>query len=232
MASPQTGMFALGTGSHAYLELDLRPGTNPSDAVSLVAGLREPRTTFGGVNLVAGFRPELWSKVAPNAAPAGVAGFNSPLVGPSGYTLFGRRKADSQELDPRPPTSHVARTDQEEFGKIFRRNVAYGTLTDHGTIFVGFRARGTARPEGRSAAGRVPLLLVALDDLRRPDLGFLGVEPELPPRLALVEEVVALVELDGDRVQSGLLVGTEAAAVSRLAPQLFLFVGQLVDPVE
>jgi hypothetical protein len=244
--------------------------------------LREPRTTIGGVNLVAGFRPELWSKVAPNAAPAGVAGFNSPLVGPSGYTLFGRRKADSQELDPRPPTSHVARTDQDEFGKIFRRNVAYGTLTDHGTIFVGFsrdqailqrmlesmvglgdgpsdrlttvtralrapttsarppmpslrgqaRARGTTRPEGRSAAGRVPLLLVALDDLRRPDLGFLGVEPELPPRLALVEEVVALVELDGDRVQSGLLVGTEAAAVSRLAPQLFLFVRQLVDPVE
>lgn len=138
MTTPQTGIFALGTGSHAYLELDLRPGTNPSDAVSLVAGLREPRTTIGGVNLVAGFRPELWSKVAPNAAPAGVAGFNSPLVGPSGYTLFGRRKADSQELDPRPPTSHVARTDQDEFGKIFRRNVAYGTLTDHGTIFVGF----------------------------------------------------------------------------------------------
>jgi putative iron-dependent peroxidase len=245
MTSPQTGIFALGTGSHAYLELDLRPGTNPSDAVSLVAGLREPRTTIGGVNLVAGFRPELWSKVAPDAAPAGVAGFNSPLVGPSGYTLpatqhdvviwltgagydvifdlsrsvvmalagvaeladeivgwpyhhdrdltgfidgtenpslveattialipegspgaggsilllqqwehdaigweglpvaaqediIGRRKADSQELDPRPPTSHVARTDQDEFGKIFRRNVAYGTLTDHGTIFVGF----------------------------------------------------------------------------------------------
>jgi putative iron-dependent peroxidase len=52
--------------------------------------------------------------------------------------LFGGRKADGQELDPRPPTSHVARTDQDEFGQIFRRNVAYGTLTDHGTIFVGF----------------------------------------------------------------------------------------------
>jgi putative iron-dependent peroxidase len=32
----------------------------------------------------------------------------------------------------------VARTDQEDFGKILRRNVAYGTLTRHGTIFVGF----------------------------------------------------------------------------------------------
>jgi len=245
MTSPQTGIFALGTGSHAYLELDLRPEVEPADAVSLVAALREPRTTIGGVNLVAGFRPELWSRVAPEAAPAGVDGFNSPLVGPSGYTLpatqhdvvvwltgasydvifdlsrsvvmalagvaelaneivgwpyhhdrdltgfidgtenpslveaagialippgspgeggsilllqqwehdaigwealpvvaqediIGRAKADSEELDPRPPTSHVARTDQDQFGKIFRRNVAYGTLTSHGTIFVGF----------------------------------------------------------------------------------------------
>jgi porphyrinogen peroxidase len=52
--------------------------------------------------------------------------------------IIGRAKADSEELDPRPPTSHVARTDQDQFGKIFRRNVAYGTLTSHGTIFVGF----------------------------------------------------------------------------------------------
>jgi hypothetical protein len=29
------------------------------------------------------------------------------------------------------------RTDQEHFGKIFRRNIAYGTLTRPGTIFVG-----------------------------------------------------------------------------------------------
>ena len=34
----------------------------------------------------------------------------------------------------------MARTDQERFGKIFRRNIAYGTLTRHGTIFVGFSA--------------------------------------------------------------------------------------------
>ncbi len=52
--------------------------------------------------------------------------------------IIGRRRADSVELDPRPPTSHVARTDQETFGKIFRRNIAYGTLSRHGTIFVGF----------------------------------------------------------------------------------------------
>jgi porphyrinogen peroxidase len=53
-------------------------------------------------------------------------------------TIMGRRKPDSTELEPRPPSSHVARTDQDRFGKIFRRNIAYGTLTRHGTIFVGF----------------------------------------------------------------------------------------------
>ena len=245
MSSPQTGIFALGTGSHAYLEFDLVPAIDAADAVSRVASIREPRTTIGGVNLVAGFRPELWSTVSPDTAPPAVGGFNTPVVGPSGYTLpatqhdvviwltgagydvvfdlsrtvvmaladvaelasetvgwpyhhdrdltgfidgtenpslveatsvaiippgspgeggsilllqqwehdainweglpvaaqediIGRSKADSAELDPRPPTSHVARTDQDQFGKIFRRNIAYGTLTRHGTIFVGF----------------------------------------------------------------------------------------------
>lgn len=245
MASPQTGIFALGTASHAYLEFDLAPGADASSAVALVAGIREPRTTIGGVNLVAGFRPELWSSVAPDAAPPGVTGFNAPLAGIGGYTLpatqhdvviwlsgaaydvvfdlsrgvistlaeharlasetvgwpyhrdldltgfmdgtenptlveatavaliaagspgeggsilllqrwehdaaawealdvpvqeavIGRRKADSAELDPKPPSSHVARTDQEIFGKIFRRNIGYGSVTRHGTIFVGF----------------------------------------------------------------------------------------------
>ena len=52
---------------------------------------------------------------------------------------MGRRKATGEELDPKPDTSHVARTDQDTFGKIFRRNIGYGTLTDHGTIFVGIQ---------------------------------------------------------------------------------------------
>lgn len=245
MTSPQTGIFALGTSSHAYLEFDLAVDAQPKDAVARVAALREPRTTIGGVNLVTGFRPELWAAVAPDAAPPGVAGFNEPLIGPTGYVLpatqhdvviwltgsgydtvfdlsrgvvrelanmatlaneiigwpyhhdrdltgfidgtenpplmeamrvalippglageggsilllqqwehdavawerlpvatqeefMGRRKEDSIELDPLPPASHVARTDQERLGKIFRRNIAYGTLSRHGTIFVGF----------------------------------------------------------------------------------------------
>ena len=246
MATPQTGIFALGTMSHAYLEFDLTTGDRRS-LVALVAGLREPRTTIGGVNLVAGFRPELWAAVAPDAAPPGVTGFNAPLVGADGYTLpatqhdamvwlaggaydvvfdlsrdvvdaiapraslaneavgwpyhrdldltgfidgtenppladaaqaalipagspgeagsvfllqqwehdgaawegltvdqqeavIGRRKLDSVELDPKPPTSHVARTDQDRFGTILRRNIGYGTRVRHGTIFAGFAA--------------------------------------------------------------------------------------------
>jgi len=247
MTSPQTGIFALGTGSHAYLELDVPDGVDPSEAILRVAALREPRTTIGGVNLVAGFRPELWASIAPDAVPAGATGFNAPVVGADGYTLpatqhdiviwltgvaydvcfdlsreivgalaghatlahemvgwpyhrdldltgfidgtenptiveatqvvlvpagapgeggtvlllqqwehdavaweslpvasqeaaIGRRKLDSAELDPRPATSHVARTDQDDFGKIFRRNIPYGSVARHGTIFVGFCA--------------------------------------------------------------------------------------------
>lgn len=247
MASPQTGIFALGTAAHAYLEFDLLASADGPAAVASVARLREPRTTIGGVNLVAGFRPELWAAVAPDAAPAGVVGFDAPVRGSAAHDLpatqrdlvvwlagasydvvfdtsrsivaelishatlahemvgwqyhhdrdltgfedgtenpsiveatsvavvppgqpgegstilllqqwehdaiswealpiaaqeaiIGRRKADSEELDPRPAASHVTRTDQERFGKIFRRNVAYGTVAQHGTIFVGFCA--------------------------------------------------------------------------------------------
>jgi putative iron-dependent peroxidase len=75
MASPQPGIFALGTASHAYLEFELLAGAAPLDAVTQVAAMREPRTTIGGANVVAGFRPELWSMVAGDLAPDGVTGF-------------------------------------------------------------------------------------------------------------------------------------------------------------
>jgi putative iron-dependent peroxidase len=251
VSTPQSGIFALGTASHAYLELDaLRPWTAPG-LVLKVASLREPRTTMGGVNLVAGFRPELWREVAPDDIPDGITGFVEDLVGVEDYTLpatqhdavlwlsgsaydvvfdtaraaiaevaevgsvaeetsswpyqhdrdltgfidgtenptlidardvaivpdgrpgeggtvlllqkwshdvaewealetsaqervIGRTKADSVELDPRPDDSHVARTDQDDFGHIFRRNMPYGTVTDHGTMFVGFSAEQAA----------------------------------------------------------------------------------------
>ena len=250
MGSPQTGIFALGTASHSYVELDATGDTTA--LVSAVASLREPRTTMGGVNLVAGFRPELWRQLRPDDAPPDAAGFNADINGIEGFVMpaaqhdavlwisgtsydvvfdvaraaigalhgiatvgeetsswsyhhdldltgfidgtenptlvealevvavpegspgaggsvlllqkwvhdataweslevetqeqvIGRRKLDSVELDPKPADSHVASTDQDTFGKILRRNMAYGTVTDHGTMFVGF------------AAGRAPL---------------------------------------------------------------------------
>jgi putative iron-dependent peroxidase len=59
--------------------------------------------------------------------------------------VIGRTKLDSIELDKAtmPADSHVSRTtikagDNEL--KIFRRNVPYGTVADHGTVFIGFSA--------------------------------------------------------------------------------------------
>ena len=75
MAYPQTGILALGTLSHAYLEFDRRAGV---DAAALVAAARQVaavHATVTGVNLVVGFRPELWAAHAPSAAPDGVTGF-------------------------------------------------------------------------------------------------------------------------------------------------------------
>jgi len=54
--------------------------------------------------------------------------------------VIGRTKDASVELAPRPPDSHVARTDQEDCGDIFRRNMPFGSVTVHGTMFVGFAA--------------------------------------------------------------------------------------------
>ena len=60
--------------------------------------------------------------------------------------MIGRTKADSAELAEAvmPPSAHVPRTtvtsaDGEEL-RILRRNTAYGTPSQHGTIFVGFSA--------------------------------------------------------------------------------------------
>jgi porphyrinogen peroxidase len=247
MSRPQPGIFALGTASHAYLEFDATDATLRTELVETIASMREPRTTMGGVNLVAGFRPELWGEVTRHDLPPGLEGFNADVVGADGFAMpatqhdavlwlsggaydvifdlsrssiaelagiatiaeetsswpyrhdldltgfidgtenptlvdaaevvvigdgrvgaggtvlllqkwvhdasawevlsvadqervIGRRKLDSVELEDKAPDSHVASTDQDRFGKIFRRNMPYGTVTDHGTMFVGFSA--------------------------------------------------------------------------------------------
>src|SRR5437016_4788441 len=87
VAPPQGGIFALGTASHAYLEFDLSERARGGDLVTAIASLREPRTTMGGVNLVAGFRPELWREIAPDDAPAEVEGFDQDLAGSDGFVM-------------------------------------------------------------------------------------------------------------------------------------------------
>lgn len=247
MYTPQAGIFALGTSSHAYLEFDLLDATKRKEFASTISAIREPRTTTGGVNFVIGFRPELWREVVPGDMPPGVEGFNNEIKGVEGFVMpatqhdalvwmsgsaydvvfdmarsvirdvaglatlaeetsswpyrhdrdltgfidgsenptlldapaaallpegvpgaagsvlllqkwkhktaqwealptdqqeriMGRTKLDSIELENKPENSHVARTDQDEFGHILRRNMPYGKVDDHGTVFVGFSA--------------------------------------------------------------------------------------------
>ncbi len=87
MRVAQSGIFALGTGSHSYLEFDLLGGADPLALVQAIANLREPRSTTGGVNLVVGFRPSLWERVAPQDMPAGVIDFEQAVRGVDGYTM-------------------------------------------------------------------------------------------------------------------------------------------------
>lgn len=87
MPTAQMGIFALGTGSHAYLEFTCHVDIAPTDLVRVVADLREPRTTTGGVNLVAGFRPTLWARVMPAFTPADVTDFAHDVQGPDGYLM-------------------------------------------------------------------------------------------------------------------------------------------------
>src|SRR3989440_12363795 len=83
----QSGIFALGTGSHSYLEFDLHERSGQFTLVQLIASVEEPRMTTGGVNLVAGFRPSLWAHVAPEEMAAGVTDFEQEVRGVDGYTM-------------------------------------------------------------------------------------------------------------------------------------------------
>jgi porphyrinogen peroxidase len=248
VTTTQPGIFALGTPEHCFLELDLEPGATAGQLVRGIAGLTGPLSSTGGVNLVVGFRPELWAEVSPGDSPADAAGWTEDLLGAGRYRMpatqhdawvwvaggdrtavfdnartvltgltgtarvgaevtgwlyrhdrdltgfvdgtenpslltaadvaavpagepgagssivlfqlwrhdtvtweslgvhgqeqmMGRTKDGSVELDDMLPSAHVARTTVQVDGeerRIFRRNVAYGGVTEHGTAFVGF----------------------------------------------------------------------------------------------
>lgn len=48
MALPQSGIFAVGTSSHCFLEFASRPGTAPVELLRALADLEEPHTPSAG----------------------------------------------------------------------------------------------------------------------------------------------------------------------------------------
>ena len=87
MHVPQTGIFSLGDAAHLFLEFSLRPGAAPRALVEGAASFHEPRTTVGGMNLVVGFRPELWRALAPEDTPDDARGFDTPVAGIEGFVM-------------------------------------------------------------------------------------------------------------------------------------------------
>lgn len=83
----QSGITALGTTDHLYLELDLVDGQDAQEAIGRLAHAINLPTT-AGANAVVGVRPELWEQVsAPEFVPANVHGFNEPLTGAGDYAM-------------------------------------------------------------------------------------------------------------------------------------------------
>jgi porphyrinogen peroxidase len=68
--TPQNGIFAQGTHSHYFLELDILPEVSAKDALYSLRGLRAPEVSAGGVNFVIAFGADFWRTIAPNDAPA------------------------------------------------------------------------------------------------------------------------------------------------------------------
>jgi len=72
----------------------------------------------------------------------------------------------------------VGSTDQDRFGKIFRRNMPYGTVMDHGTMFVGFSSEQSRLSEMlRSMVGLVDGVRDSLTRYTRPLTGAYYVVP-------------------------------------------------------
>jgi porphyrinogen peroxidase len=72
---PQFGIFAQGTIAHAFVEWDLRPDVDMTEAARVLGRLRGPTVSAGGVNLVVAFGSELWRALAPDQVPDGLGPF-------------------------------------------------------------------------------------------------------------------------------------------------------------
>ncbi len=93
------------TGSHSSLECDLLEQADPGALVQAIANLRELRTTTGGVNLLVGFRPSLWRRVAPQELPAGVSEFDQEVRGVDGYSMPATQLVNASKPGPILPSN-------------------------------------------------------------------------------------------------------------------------------
>lgn len=76
MVTPQNGIFAQGTHAHYFLELDLKAGMPPEQALASFRHLRAPDVSAGGVNFVLAFGPDFWRAIAPEHVPPSLAAFS------------------------------------------------------------------------------------------------------------------------------------------------------------
>ena len=82
------------------------------------------------------------------------------------------RNPTASSSTPKPADAHAAQTEQERFGKILRRNMPFGTFTDHGTTFVGFCAdQARLQKMLESMAGLIGGQRDALTNYTRPVTG-------------------------------------------------------------
>ena len=88
---PQPGIFAQGTRSHHHLELSVRPDATDAEVLDAVGQLREPQVTAGGVNLVLGFGPALWARLAPASVLDGFHDYPT-IDGADGTTAPGTQR--------------------------------------------------------------------------------------------------------------------------------------------
>jgi putative iron-dependent peroxidase len=91
MATPQPGIFALGTRSHHHMQFVVPAAADAelevTPFIDALAQLRAPALTAGGVNVVLGFGPALWRRLASDEGPADLPqGFDdfAPIEGPDG----------------------------------------------------------------------------------------------------------------------------------------------------
>ena len=86
MGTPQPGIFAMGTPAHHHLEFELDEAAEPRDLLPAIRRLTEATGTVSGVNIVVGFRPSMWARLASDRMIESTVDFTS-VVGAGGYTM-------------------------------------------------------------------------------------------------------------------------------------------------